>query len=133
MTTDFMGGYSSIKIETDVPVLMRDGTRLYADIYRPDTSDKVPVLLQRTPYNKATPAQPVGTLDPVRAASHGFTVVIQDVRGRYASEGEFYPFLNEIDDGFDTVEWCASQPWSSGKVGMFGRSYVGATQWLAAL
>lgn len=65
MTTDFMGGYSSIKIETDVPVLMRDGTRLYADIYRPDTSDKVPVLLQRTPYNKATPAQQVGTLDPL--------------------------------------------------------------------
>ena len=69
----------------------------------------------------------------MRAASHGYAVVIQDTRGRFASEGQFYPFLNEMDDGYDTVEWCASQPWSTGKVGMFGRSYVGATQWLAAL
>ena len=131
--TTFMGTHTSIKTETDVTIPMRDGTRLYADVYRPDTSDRVPVLLQRTPYNKALAAARTGALDAIRAASHGFAVVVQDTRGRYASEGEFYAFLNETDDGYDTVEWCAAQPWSSGKVGMFGRSYVGATQWLAAV
>ena len=131
--TTFMGSHSSIKTETDVLIPMRDGTRLYADVYRPDTPGRVPVLLQRTPYNKALPAARTAVLDPLRAASHGFAVVIQDTRGRFTSEGEFYPFLNEIDDGHDTVEWCAAQPWSSGKIGMFGRSYVGATQWLAAV
>jgi putative CocE/NonD family hydrolase len=71
-------------------------------------------------------------LDPLRAARHGYVVVIQDTRGRYTSEGEFYPFRDDIHDGYDTVEWAASQPWSSGKVGMYGSSYVGATQWQAA-
>ena len=60
-------------------------------------------------------------------------MVIQDVRGRHMSEGEFYPFRDEENDGFDTVEWCAGQPWSDGNVGMFGISYHGATQWLAAV
>ena len=129
----FMGPHSSIKTQTDVPVAMRDGVRLYADIYRPDTEEQVPVLLQRTPYNKALAANRVMSLDAVRAASHGYAVVVQDTRGRFASEGEFYPFLNEPEDGYDTVEWCAAQPWSTGKVGMYGRSYVGATQWLAAI
>ena len=72
-------------------------------------------------------------MDALRAASHGYSVVIQDTRGRYTSEGDFYPFLNEIEDGYDTVEWCGAQPWSTGKVGMYGRSYVGATQWLSAV
>ncbi len=129
----FMGPYNSTKTETDVAVAMRDGVTLYADVYRPDTTDPIPVLLQRTPYNKALGNSRVGNLDAIRAASHGYAVVIQDTRGRFASEGEFYPFLNEADDGYDTVEWCASQPWSSGKVGMYGGSYVGATQWLAAM
>ena len=127
------GPYTSIKTETGVAVPMRDGVRLYADIYRPDVPEQLPVLLQRTPYGKEVPATRSGTLDAVRAAAHGYAVVIQDTRGRFASEGQFYPFLNEMDDGYDTVEWCASQPWSNGKVGMFGRSYVGATQWLAAM
>ena len=129
----FMGPYTSTKTEINVPITMRDGVRLYADIYRPDTDEKVPVLLQRTPYNKAMTATRANSLDPLRAASHGYAVVVQDTRGRFASEGEFYPFLNESEDGYDTVEWCAAQPWSSGKVGMYGRSYVGATQWLAAM
>ena len=131
--TTFMGPFGSMITATDVPVTMRDGVRLYADVYRPDTPEPVPVLLQRTPYNKALPASRTGTLDAVRAASHGYVVVVQDTRGRYTSEGDFYPFLDEIDDGYDTVEWCAAQPWSTGKVGMYGRSYVGATQWLAAM
>ena len=131
--TTFMGPHASMKVETDVPVPTRDGARLYADVYRPDTSDKVPVLLQRTPYNKSLPYARSGVVDALRAVSHGFAVVIQDTRGRYTSDGEFYPFLNEIDDGYDTVEWCAAQSWSAGKVGMYGSSYVGATQWLAAV
>ena len=131
--TTFMGSHRSINTQTHVPVPMRDGAILYADVYRPDTSEKVPVVLQRTPYNKTLPGARTGTLDAVRAASHGFAVVIQDTRGRFDSEGEFYPFRDEMNDGYDTVEWCASQPWSSGKVGMYGRSYIGATQWLAAM
>ena len=131
--TTYMGQHTSLKTDTDVPIKMRDDARLYADIYRPDTTDKVPVLLLRTPYNKAIPAARTGILDVMRAASHGYAVVIQDARGRYTSDGEFNPFRNEINDGFDTVEWCGAQSWSTGKVGMYGRSYMGATQWLAAM
>ena len=131
--TMFMGPNTSMKVEIGVPVPARDGARLYADVYRPDTNDRFPVLLQRTPYNKALAYARAGVVDALRAVSHGFAVVIQDTRGRYTSDGEFYPFLNEIDDGYDTVEWCAAQPWSTGKVGTYGSSYVGATQWLAAV
>ena len=133
MTTSFMGPHTSQKTEIDVTIPMRDGSRLYADVYRPDTPDSVPVLLARTPYNKALPGARTGGIDMVRAVSHGYAVVIQDARGRYHSEGEFTPFRNEINDGYDTVEWCAAQPWSTGKVGMFGTSYLGGTQWLAAM
>src|SRR3989441_11568361 len=66
-------------------------------------------------------------------ATHGYVVVVQDVRGRYTSEGEFYPFRHESDDGYDAVEWTAALPYSNGKVGMMGGSYVGATQMLAAI
>ena len=131
--TTLMGSYTSMKAETRVPIPMRDGACLYADVYLPDTPERVPVLLQRTPYDRAVPHARGSVLDVIRAASHGFAVVIQDTRGRHTSDGEFYPFLNDIDDGYETVEWCASQPWSTGKVGMFGISYVGATQWLAAI
>ena len=91
------------------------------------------MLLQRTPYGKERAQMTYLMLDPLRAVGAGYVVVIQDTRGRYASEGEFVPFLSESQDGFDTVEWCAAQPWSNGKVGMYGMSYVGATQWLAAI
>ena len=112
----------------DVAVPMRDGVKLHADIYRPDSAGKFPVLLQRTPYNK-NDAVDFG----LKAAAQGYVVVIQDVRGRYASEGEWYPFRNEANDGYDTIEWAAALPYSNGKVGMFGGSYVGATQVLAAI
>ena len=128
---DMIGPYTTIFSEFNVPVAMRDGVTLYADVYRPDVPEPLPVLLQRTPYDKTQ--NRTGSLDVMRAASHGYAVVVQDTRGRYASEGEFYPFLDEPNDGYDTVQWCAAQPWSSGKVGMFGRSYVGATQWLCAI
>ena len=121
----------ALKMETNVAVPMRDGTILYADIYRPEESGPFPVLLQRTPYDKTMPLS-LSMLDPLKAARHGYVVVIQDTRGRYTSGGEFYPFRDDLHDGYDTVEWAASQPWSSGKVGMYGNSYVGATQWQAA-
>jgi len=111
-----------------VTVKMRDGITLRADIYRPKADGKFPVLLQRTPYDKR------GASDfELQAAARGYVVIIQDVRGRYTSEGEWYPFLNESQDGFETVEWAAALPYADGKVGMFGASYVGATQMLAAL
>jgi putative CocE/NonD family hydrolase len=121
----------SLKIETNIAVAMRDGVTLYADIYRPEGDGPFPTILQRTPYDKTT-ALTNTMLDPIRSAKAGFAVVIQDTRGRHASEGEFYAFVDDIDDGYDTVEWAAAQPWSNGKVGMYGASYVGATQWLAA-
>jgi putative CocE/NonD family hydrolase len=120
-------------IERDVPVDMRDGTVLRADIYRPDSSERFPVLLQRTPYDKNQPRISLLLLNAIRAASAGYAVMVQDVRGRFASDGEFYTFRHEPDDGYDTIQWAAAQSWSSGKVGMFGLSYVGATQWLAAI
>ena len=127
-----MAGPYSVKFEPNIPLMLRDGTITYADVFRPDTSGRVPALLQRTPYDKASAANRTGTLDAIKAAMNGYAVVIQDVRGRYSSDGEFYTFVNEIDDGYDSVEWVASQPWCTGKVGMYGVSYVGATQWLAA-
>jgi uncharacterized protein len=120
-------------IDRDVPVEMRDGTVLRADVYRPDSDAPWPVLLQRTPYDKNVPRISALLLNPVRAASAGYAVVVQDVRGRFASDGDFYTFRHEPDDGYDTIAWAAAQPWSTGKVGMFGLSYIGATQWLAAI
>ena len=122
----------SVTFDYNVPIMMRDGVTTYADVFRPSAEGRVPTLLQRTPYDKSAPANRTGTLDAIRAASHGFAVVVQDVRGRYTSEGDFYTFFNEINDGRDSIEWVASQPWSDGQVGMYGVSYVGATQWLAA-
>ena len=122
----------SIKVETNLSVPMRDGKVLYADVYRPEGPGPFPVLLQRTPYDKSTPLT-MAMLDPVKAAKNGYATILQDTRGRYTSEGEFYCFKDDINDGYDTVEWAAAQPWSSGRVGMFGASYVGATQWLAAI
>lgn len=117
-------------VEYNVPVKMRDGVTLRADIYKPKTDEKLPVLLTRTPYDKSktwiTPFAHV-------AAARGYIVIMQDVRGRYESEGEWYPFKNEANDGYDTIEWAGSLPYTNGKVGMFGGSYVGATQMLAAL
>ena len=117
-----------ITYESNVAVKMRDGVTLRADIYRPNADGKYPVLLQRTPYNKDGD---VGF--GLKAAARGYVVIIQDVRGRYASEGEWYTFKHEPNDGFDTVEWAAALPYSDGRVGMFGGSYVGATQMLAAI
>src|SRR5436190_681960 len=112
---------------------MRDGAVLRADLHRPEGSAPAPVLLQRTPYNKGQTAIRAHALDPRRAALAGYAVLVQDVRGRHTSEGDFYPFRDEAADGYDTVEWIATQPWCDGNVGMFGVSYEAAAQWLAAI
>ena len=123
----------NVKVEHNLPIMLRDGTMTYADVYRPDAPGAFPALLQRTPYDKSAPNMRVSTIDPIYAASRGYAAVIQDVRGRYSSEGEFYTFVNESDDGHVSIDSVASQSWCSGKVGMWGSSYVGATQWLAAM
>lgn len=117
-----------IVVERHVSAKMRDGTELFADVYRPDAPGKFPVLLQRTPYDRRN-----ATVAAVHLATHGYVVVAQDVRGRNASKGEWIPFLHESEDGYDTVEWAAALPYANGKVGMFGGSYVGATQMLTAV
>jgi hypothetical protein len=104
----------SIAVEKNVATPMRAGVVLRADVYRPAAVGKYPMLLQRTPYNKNFNLISTLLLDVMRAASEGYVVVIQDSRGRYASEGEFYPFRDDILDGYDTVEWCAAQSWSNG-------------------
>ena len=113
--------------ESDVPAKMRDGTTLYADVYRPDAEGKFPVLLLRLPYGK----QFISDFgDHEFFVPRGYVVVIQDGRGRFSSEGDFTPLENEPLDGYDTVEWAARLPWSDGKVGTIGQSYLGATQYL---
>lgn len=108
---------------------MRDGVKLSANVFRPVTSARLPAILLRTPYDKGT-----AMTDNYRAfAEHGYAVVVQDVRGRYASGGKFDPLSQEINDGDDTLNWIAKQAWSDGQVGMLGGSYLGITQWKAAL
>ena len=116
--------------ENDVMVPMRDGIRLRADVFRPATGGPHPVLVHRYPYS---------TRDGFMAmfgrmiAAQGYAVVVQSCRGRYGSEGDFYPIHPDVNDSYDTVEWAAAQPWSNGKVGMYGSSYAGMTQWTAAI
>jgi uncharacterized protein len=120
-----------ITVEFDVPATMRDGTQLFANIFRPAEGGPHPVTLVRTPYGKDFAAVS-STLDAPRLARAGYIVVIQDVRGRFRSEGEWSPMRHEYDDGYDSVEWAARLPGSNGAVGMSGASYVGFTQWAAA-
>ncbi len=118
-------------VEQNVAVPMRDGVILRADVYRPSDNGPFPVLLYRTPYNKSDAALSYKT--HLRAVERGYAVILQDVRGRYASDGFFEPYRNEGADGYDSIEWAAAQPWSNGAVGTFGLSYPGAVQWLAAI
>lgn len=117
-------------VET-ISMLTRDGVRLDADVYRPSTLADCPVLLMRQPYGRRI-ASTVTYAHPSWYAAHGYLVVIQDVRGRGTSEGEFEPFVHERDDGYDTVEWAARLPGANGRVGMYGFSYQGMTQLYAA-
>jgi putative CocE/NonD family hydrolase len=126
--------HSQVNVQRQVKIPMRDRINLTADIYRPKKVDStLPVLLMRLPYGRAI-ASTCTYVHPSWYASQGYIVVIQDVRGCGTSEGEFYPFRNEYDDGFDTVEWCVKElEGSSGKVGMYGFSYQGVTQFQAAV
>jgi len=118
------------KIYFDQKIKMRDGTELSADVYRPDGPGKFPCILSRTPYLKSG----AGTAEFGKYfAAHGYAFVAVDVRGRGDSQGFFVPYRNEGRDGYDSIEWCAAQPWSSGKVGTIGGSYNGKNQWLAAI
>ena len=126
--------HSKVNVQRQVKIPMRDRVNLTADIYRPKGIDTaLPVLLMRLPYGRAI-ASTCTYAHPSWYANQGYIVVIQDVRGCGTSEGDFYPFRNEYDDGFDTVEWCAKElEGSNGKVGMYGFSYQGVTQFQAAV
>jgi putative CocE/NonD family hydrolase len=124
-----VGARFSVSVERGVPVPMRDGTVLFADIYRPSGPGRYPVILTRTAYDRTGVSPSFG----IRAAGEGYVLVSQDIRGRYASEGVFHAFPNEANDGYDTCAWICEQPWSNGRIGTFGASYVGLTQWQAAL
>jgi len=130
---------NKILADYDVSVPMRDGTILKAVVFRPEREGKWPVLLTRTPYGKEATISygPSGSmLDIMKSVRNGYIVVIQDCRGRNLSGGGWDPFINlqmEKDDGYDTIEWASKLPYSSGKVGMFGASYVGFVQWMAML
>lgn len=124
---------SPATIEFDVPVPMRDGVVLRADIHRPPGEGPWPVLLQRTPYNKQSQLSTIHVFDVLKAVQRGYIVVMQDTRGRFKSDGQWLPWAFERNDGYDTVEWAATIPGSNGRVGMFGGSYTGNTQWAAAV
>lgn len=115
----------------DLRVPMRDGVELATDVYMPASGGPFPVLVQRTPYDRGS-LIPATVISAVYLAQRGFAVVLQDCRGRYDSDGEWYPFINEVNDGHDAIEWAAKQPWSDGKVGSIGASYLGLTQWQEA-
>ena len=122
---------TAIVVDTGLSVAMRDGVVLRTDVWRPAGGERVPVLVNRTPYGRSEDAAGPGF---VRVAiMRGYAVLVQDVRGRYGSGGEYEPYRQEGKDGYDTIEWAARQPWSNGVVGTFGLSYPGAVQWLAAV
>ncbi len=113
-----------------MPSKTRDGVTLRADVYRPEAEGRFPVILSRLPYNKNLRTRP-GDIDYF--VERGYVVIMQDVRGRFGSDGdEYYPLIWEGRDGYDAVEWAAALPWSNGKVGTMGQSYLGITQHLLA-
>jgi putative CocE/NonD family hydrolase len=119
---------TEIRIERHQPATMRDGTVLYGDVYRPRADGKYPTIVVRTPYG----VQRDGVHESMtKFAQHGYAIVIQDVRGRYESDGRWNPFRNEAQDGHDTIQWASKQPWSNGKVATQGGSYLGHVQWAA--
>lgn len=118
-----------VVVDRDVPMRTRDGVTLYSDVYRPDAPGRFPVLVVRTPYDKSVD---MALTEKDYFPPRGYVVVVQDTRGRFRSEGGFYPFIHEAEDGYDTIEWAASLPWSDGNVGTVGQSYLGLVQYLAA-
>ena len=123
----------TVVVEKNVAAPMRDGVVLGGDLYRPEGAGAFPTLIQRTPYNKEFLALTGLTLDPMRAAARGYAVFIQDVRSRWASDGDvFFMYRDEFSDGVDTIEWASTQSWCNGRIGAYGLSYMGATTWMMA-
>jgi putative CocE/NonD family hydrolase len=120
-----------IVVQVDVPAPMRDGVRLFADIYLPDTAGPFPVILTRMPYDKQSTYGMMPALGRFWA-QQGYAYVAQDVRGRFKSEGRFGR-VDEVSDGYDTIEWVAKQSWCDGNIGVTGESYYGYTTWAAAV
>jgi putative CocE/NonD family hydrolase len=116
-----------VKSEMGVMVAMRDGVELATNVFRPDAEGRFPVVLLRTPYGRAEAQQVAWAL-----ATRGHACVWQDVRGRFDSDGAWNPFFYDAADGHDVIEWSVEQPWSTGRVVMFGGSYAAGVQWLAA-
>lgn len=114
--------------EIDIKVAMRDGIRLSTNIYRPDAPGKFPVILTRSPYGNGGN----GNKRAAYMAERGYVIIIQDVRGRFESEGEFYAMRDEAKDGYDMQQWVGEQTWCNEKIGTSGGSYVGFTQWMPA-
>jgi len=121
----------SVEFRFHLPVEMRDGVRLATDVYLPDGEGQFPTLLVRDMYSNGS--SDVRQRYAKFATANGYAFVFQSVRGRYDSEGHWYPYFQEINDGDDTLTWISEQPWSDGQVGMFGSSYLASVQWLAAL
>ena len=114
----------------DVKVPMRDGVKLSTDIYLPKTAGPFPTVLVRTPYDNSTDNH---AQNGQRYAQKGYAFVVQDLRGRFDSEGgDYYPYFHEAEDGFDAQEWIGKQSWSNGRIGTSGGSDLGLTQWICA-
>ncbi len=118
-----------VTVDRHLPMRTRDGVTLYADVYRPDRPGRFPALVMRTPYDKS---REPGYTERDYFASRGYLVIVQDTRGRFSSEGEFYPFIHEAHDGYDAIEWAATLPQCNGMVGTVGQSYPGLVQYFAA-
>ena len=120
----------NVRTLIDVKTVMRDGIKLSANVFLPAKDGRWPVILERSPYG---PKQTEWYINrALYFARRGYAYVLQDVRGRYDSEGQFHPWDQEIDDGRVSLDWCGTQQWSTGNVGMMGMSYMGLVQWLAA-
>ena len=116
-----------VRVEENVRISMRDGVKLSADLYLPiNAGSKLPVILIRTPYNKAPYLKPDSAAR--QFSGQGYVVAVQDTRGRYTSEGEYTAFAGDVTDGYDTTDWLAKQSWSNGNIGTYGCSYVGDVQ-----
>ena len=122
-----MDPVQEVTTQRNAPACMRAGATLMSNAYRPASGAAYPVLAARLPSGKHLPTNAT-YLDPIEAARRGYVVVIQDVRGRYASEGNFTPFVREFEDGYDTVEWAAKLPGTNGMVGTIGLSYLGKAE-----
>lgn len=125
-------GNNAVRISRQVDQVMFDQVNLRSDVYRPYRLSKSPTVLIRLPYTKSFTSQLFATIIGKFLAEHGYTVVVQGTRGRYDSEGEYYPLRPERDDGLATLQWLRKQDWFNGQIAMWGGSYFGYTQWVLA-